>query len=190
MGPGHHGRVSADLSPTVIVKLLADGDRLRVVASVVLGAGDLDEVVAASGLDRRPVSVAVSRLVAAGLVERDEHGLRVAEELIRVAARASAPPLEHPIEHPLVDDSVLRAFVAGDSLRAIPSTRHKLLQVLDLLAQDFDLGRRYTERQVNDILRRWHPDVATLRRHLVDFGFLDRQGGGGAYWRSGGSTLT
>jgi hypothetical protein len=34
------------------------------------------------------------------------------------------------------------------------------------------------------VLRRFHPDVAALRRYLVDEGFLDREAG--VYWRAGG----
>ena len=43
-------------------------------------------------------------------------------------------------------------------------------------------------RQVNAILRRCHEDVASLRRFLVDEGFLDRSAG--EHWRSGGSVRT
>ncbi|MGH9192666.1 MAG: DUF2087 domain-containing protein [Acidimicrobiales bacterium] len=42
--------------------------------------------------------------------------------------------------------------------------------------------------QVNAILRRFHEDVASLRRFLVDEGFLDRASG--EYWRSGGGVRT
>ena len=57
--------------------------------------------------------------------------------------------------------------------------------MLDWLAQDFEPGERYTERQVNAILARRHPDTATLRRYLVDEDLLDRAGG--EYWRIGGT---
>jgi hypothetical protein len=57
--------------------------------------------------------------------------------------------------------------------------------VLDLLAQEFEPGRRYSEKAVNLALGRWHADTAALRRYLVDEGFLDRAGG--EYWRTGGS---
>jgi hypothetical protein len=56
--------------------------------------------------------------------------------------------------------------------------------VLEVLAQEFEPGRRYTEREVNEVLGRWHSDVAALRRYLVDEGLLDREPG--IYWRSGG----
>ncbi|WP_309647879.1 DUF2087 domain-containing protein [Nocardioides sp.] len=85
-----------------------------------------------------------------------------------------------------VDERVLANFLAADgSLRTIPSKRAKLLVVLDHLAQSFDLGRTYPEQEVNEVLKRFHPDCAALRRYLVEDGFLTREDG--SYWRSGGS---
>ena len=79
---------------------------------------------------------------------------------------------------------MLRAFVRDGRLRSIPASRTKRLVILDLLAQEFEPGRHYTERAVDETLRRWHDDVAALRRYLVDEGLLDRAGG--EYWRAGG----
>jgi hypothetical protein len=85
-------------------------------------------------------------------------------------------------------DPVLRAFFAeGGRLRSIPARRSKRLVVLDVIAQDFEPGVRYSEKQVNLILGKRHADTAALRRHLVDEGFMEREGGGGAYWRAGGT---
>ena len=83
--------------------------------------------------------------------------------------------------------NVLRAFLDGDRLTAIPATHSKRLIILDVLAQDFEPGVRYTEKQVNLILGKRFADTAALRRYLVDDGFLDREGGGGPYWRAGGT---
>ena len=83
-------------------------------------------------------------------------------------------------------EAVLRAFVADDgSLRSMPTKIRKRLVVLDLLAQDFALGQTYDETAVNNLLRPRHPDVAALRRYLVEEGFLERRDG--RYWRAGGS---
>jgi hypothetical protein len=54
---------------------------------------------------------------------------------------------------------------------------------LDALAQDFEPGRHYTEKEVNDSLGAYHADVAALRRYLIDEGYLDRDAG--ATWRAG-----
>lgn len=83
-------------------------------------------------------------------------------------------------------DVVLRAFVGADGrLSSIPTRISKRLVVLDLIAQDFELGEIYPEATVNEILGRRHPDFAALRRYLVEEGFLDRRDG--TYWRSGGT---
>lgn len=88
-----------------------------------------------------------------------------------------------------MDDATRRMvarFLREDgSLRTLPSRHAKLLAVLDHVAQSFELGRTYPESQVNEILQRFHPDYAALRRYLVDDGFLTREQG--VYWRSGGT---
>lgn len=85
-----------------------------------------------------------------------------------------------------MDDRVLAHFLSPDgSLHTIPTRRAKRLVVLDHLAQEFELGRTYPERDVDEVLKRFHPDHAALRRHLVDEGFLTRDAN--IYWRSGGT---
>ena len=56
--------------------------------------------------------------------------------------------------------------------------------MLERLSQEFEPGLRYPERQVDFILQLFHPDHATLRRYLVDEGYLTRADG--VYWRTGG----
>jgi hypothetical protein len=85
-----------------------------------------------------------------------------------------------------MDDRVLQHFLAPDGrLRTIPTKHSKLLVVLDRLAQEFEPGRSYPEAEVNDILRRFHPDYAALRRYLVENDFMTREES--VYWRSGGT---
>ena len=82
--------------------------------------------------------------------------------------------------------AVLKAFLAPDGrLVRVPAKRSKRLVVLDLLAQEFAPGETFTEDEVNRRLRRFHDDVGSLRRYVVDVVFLSRQHGW--YWRSGGA---
>lgn len=84
------------------------------------------------------------------------------------------------------DRRVLERFLAADGrLLTIPTKYSKLLVVLDHLAQSFEPGERYPEKEVNAILARSHPDCAALRRYLVEAQFLTREEG--VYWRGGGS---
>jgi hypothetical protein len=83
-------------------------------------------------------------------------------------------------------DQVLRTFFDAEGrLTTIPAKHSKRLVVLDALAQRFEPGERYSETQVNNLLRDAHDDVAALRRYLVDEGFLSREAG--VYWRTGGT---
>ncbi|MCC6792918.1 MAG: DUF2087 domain-containing protein [Thermomicrobiales bacterium] len=72
---------------------------------------------------------------------------------------------------------VIRDFFDGDRLKQIPAQRKKRVIVLQHLVARFEPEREYHEREVNDILRPAHDDVATLRRELVDYGFMNRAGG-------------
>jgi hypothetical protein len=62
-------------------------------------------------------------------------------------------------------------------------------EIIEWLAQRFEPGRAYSERQANEILDSHHTfgDAALLRRMLYDLGYLDRERDGSRYWRSAAS---
>ena len=51
--------------------------------------------------------------------------------------------------------------------KAIPTQKKKRDAILVRLAEHFEPDRTYTERQVSNVLRRFHEDTATLRREMV-----------------------
>jgi hypothetical protein len=175
-----------DVDPATIAGLLADPARLRVVAALALGAGTIEEVADATGLSLKDVALAARRLARAGLVRRDRHELELLSDRFGAAARAAAAsaPAPEPLSDDPAEDAVLSAFVRDGRLVSIPAQRAKRRVVLEHLVRVFDVGVRYPEREVNTLLAVWHPDVAALRRYLVDEGLLSREAG--VYWRSGG----
>jgi hypothetical protein len=186
--------------PRELLALLAEPDRLRALAAVALGAQTLAEVAERAGLTPKAAARALSRLVAGGLLEGQAGtGYRVDTGTLRAAAR---PPAEEAGEGPgpggsagSPEATVLRRFFAHGRLLSIPAARTKRLVVLDHLAGLFEPGRRYPEPEVNQLLARYHPDFAMLRRYLVDDGFLDRADEPApsgsrwvkVYWRTGGT---
>jgi hypothetical protein len=178
--------------PRGLLALLAEPDRLKALAAVALGAVTLAEVAERAGLAPREAARALNRLVAGGLLEgapRTGYGVRV--DVLRAAARRPAVDLPDGQG----GSGVVGRFLRGDRNVQIPAARGKRLAVLDHLAGLFEPGRRYPEREVNEILRAWHPDYALLRRYLVDEGFLDRadepapsgRRSDKVYWRTGGT---
>ena len=170
-----------------VLGLLADDERLQVVAALALGARTPAEVAAATGLDVPRAGRALARLTSGGLVEHDDRGYRLIRERFRDAFESldrKAPP---PVDSGLGEDAdrVLRSFLRDGKLTSIPVVRSKRLVVLDFLASLFEPGQAYPESEVNAKLAAYHPDAAALRRYLVDEQFLRRQDR--FYWRSGGT---
>jgi hypothetical protein len=171
-----------------ILGLLAEPERMRVVAALVLGHTKILDIASVSGIPAKSVNAALARLVAGGLVVDDgSTGYRFAVEELKVSARSAAGsrPEQDDIDAPADSARVLRAFFREGRLLSIPAVHSKRLVVLDYLSQAFEPGRRYKEKQVNEILGRAHEDVAALRRYMVDEGFMNRSGG--IYWRAGGT---
>ena len=77
-----------EIDPRKLAGLLADETRLRVVASIALGAGTLSAIKEKTGLDEASVIKALTRLNSAGLVDsRPDAGHRLRMEVFRNAAR-------------------------------------------------------------------------------------------------------
>jgi hypothetical protein len=73
---------------------------------------------------------------------------------------------------------VLQSFFEGERLLRIPAQHGKRLVVLRYLAETvFEVDREYPEKELNQLLALRHPDVASLRRYLVDEGFMTRAAG-------------
>ena len=79
---------------------------------------------------------------------------------------------------------VLKAYLNADgTIRQLPQEGKKMLIILNFILDAFALDANYTEKEVNTILRRFHTDTATLRRNLIDYGFMARESDGTRYWR-------
>jgi hypothetical protein len=89
-----------------------------------------------------------------------------------------------PVLAAVASDPQLRAFVRGGAIAVMPSRVSRRRLLLREVAQAFEPGVRYSERDVSQFLAALYPDYAALRRYLVDAGLLDRADG--EYWRSGG----
>lgn len=170
-----------------LLGLLADPDRFRVVAALALGATAVNDVVELTKLPPRLVERSVARLIAGGLVTKDAAGHRFQMEELLIAARAVAHEraAADAAENPQGVSEIVARFMKQGRLVSIPSKGAKRAAVLDHLAQDLEPGRRYSEKQVNAVLAEYHDDVASLRRYLVDDGYLERDRG--KYWRAGGT---
>jgi hypothetical protein len=81
-------------------------------------------------------------------------------------------------DDPAFEAKIVRAFIRDGRLVTIPA-REKRRQVIYRYLRDqvFTEDRPYPEKEVNQRLALFHPDVATIRRGMVDAGLVTRDAG-------------
>jgi hypothetical protein len=174
------------VQPDALCGLLAEDDRLRTFAAVVLGAGTPGEVASATGLPGRDVVRALRRLADGGLIATVDGRYAAGAGVFKDAVREHGPgPVpDDPLDPDQERAAVLRAFVRDGRLVHVPAARGKRRIVLERIVADFEPGVCYPERAVNEVLRIWHDDYVAIRRYLIDEDLLARENN--VYWRSGG----
>jgi biotin operon repressor len=174
-------------------KALADSSRLKIIGLLAEKSYSVEELAALLNLKPSTVSHHLSKLSEAGLVqsraesyysvyqldrkmlEEKSRTIFSSEELSTVAAEVDADAY---------DSKVVKDFTKRDgSLKTIPAQQKKLEAILRHVVKSFEVGKRYSEKRVNEILSKYHDDTATLRRELIGYGLMAREGGGGGYWR-------
>lgn len=67
-------------------------------------------------------------------------------------------------------------------LNQFPSKEKRKIIILQHILKRFEIGKQYSEREVNDILKSIFDDFATIRRYLIEYGFMDRSKDCQYYW--------
>ena len=175
-------------------KALADSNRLKIVGLLAEKSYSVEELAEMLQLKASTVSHHLARLAEAGLVRAHSESYYNVYQLDRSVLDERARTMFSQVELSSVaaevdagayDKKVIKDYTRRDgSLKTLPSQRKKLEAILRYVVKAFDEGRRYSEKQVNQILAGYHEDTATLRRELVGFGLMEREGGGGEYWRA------
>ena len=174
-------------------RALADANRLKIVGLLAGQPYTVEQLAAILELGDSTVSHHLAKLSEAGLVSARAEGYYsvyslqtevLTEMAARLLSRERLPDLAGDVDRTAYDRKVLENFTDPDGrIKAFPVQQKKLLVLLRYVVRSFDPGQHYSERQVNEILSRYSEDTARLRRSLVEFKLMARQGGGGEYWR-------
>jgi hypothetical protein len=176
-----------------VFKALADPIRLKIVGLLARQPYSVEQLAAL--VERKPSTIShhLAKLNEVGLVSaRAESYYNIyqlepaalEETTRRIFSKEQMSAATAEVDLDAYDRKVVNDFSLPDGrLKTIPAQRKKLLAVLRHLVQAFEPDVRYSEKQVNDILARYHADTASLRRELVGSQLMQREGGGGDYWR-------
>jgi predicted transcriptional regulator len=174
-------------------KALADANRLKIVGLLAEKPYSVEELATLLKLKPPTISHHLAKLVEAGLIKSHTESYYNVYQLDQAALDAKTRTMfsqqelsnvASEVDADAYDNKVVKDYARRDgSLKTLPSQRKKLEAILRYVIRAFDMEKRYSEKQVNEILARYHADTATLRRELVGFGLMQREGGGGEYWR-------
>ena len=172
------------------LKGLAEATRLRLLGLLATEERSVEELAALLRVKAPTVSHHLAKLRELDLVRMraegnthyyrlNEHGLGRVNTLLATPEQVAAMAGELPED--AWEQKVLRDYFVEGRLREIPAQRKKRDVILRWLAERFERGRTYSEKEINERLRQYHEDVAYLRRELVGMTLLQREHG--VYWR-------
>jgi predicted transcriptional regulator len=181
-------------------RALADANRLKIVGLLAQQPYTGEQLAALLGLGSSTVSHHLARLSEVGLVTaRAESYYNVyslqtdtlSQMAQRLLSRERLPELAQDVagkytvcNRSSFDRKVLANFTEPNGrIKTFPTQEKKFGVLLRHVVQAFEPGRRYSEKQINEILSCYNEDTARLRRSLVEFKLMARDGGGGEYWR-------
>jgi hypothetical protein len=74
-------------------------------------------------------------------------------------------------------------YFDGKRLLQFPTRQKRIIVILQHIVLNFEENRKYTEKEVNEILKAFFGDYVTLRRYLIEYGFMERTQDCHEYWR-------
>lgn len=174
-------------------KVLSDANRLKIIGLLAQQPYSVEELAALLDLKPSTVSHHLSKLSKVGLVsakaesyynvyQLDQKTLEEKSRSLFSQENMTASVVDVDLD--AYDRKIINDYIRKDgSLKTIPAQKKKLEAVLRYVVKAFKVGKRYSEKQVNEILSAYHADTASLRRELVGAKLMMREGGGGEYWR-------
>ena len=172
-------------------KALADDSRLKIVGILANQECSVEELAVLLQLKEPTVSHHLAKLKELNLVTmRPEGNSRLyqldSEALQSISKEIFTPEkiasLIEDVDTEAWESKVLKNYFEGECLKEIPASRKKRLVILKWLTSKFEIGVQYPERTLNDILKCYHPDCATLRREFIASQLMQRENG--VYWRT------
>lgn len=114
------------------------------------------------------------------------------ESLVPIASNAPAMDERYVVTKPEREAVLKTAFTSLEPLRLahFPRKEKKKIVVLAQVAGQFEVGREYTEKEVNALLKGVWEDYATLRRYLIEYAFFARTRDGSRYWLTDGGPFS
>ncbi len=110
------------------------------------------------------------------LEEKTKRSIRQADSGVIEEVHQSATMIDN--RYNITDeetDKTMKTYMNADgSLKQFPAKEKKKIILLREIMKNFDSNKEYRENEVNQVLERIYSDFPTLRRALIEYGFVER----------------
>ena len=162
-----------------LLKLLADETRLEILNILLKEDSYVEKIACELSLTPATICYHLKKMESAGVVNCSRSQFYIIYSLNR---EIFDKPLYELIkkEEQVVDTEekykkeVISHFFKYGRLTQIPTQRKKREIVLAEILKQFDFDREYDEKEVNEIILRYHEDFCTIRREIIAFGMMTR----------------
>ena len=163
-----------------LLKLLADETRLEILGILLREDSYVEKLACELSLTPATICYHLKKMEAAGVVNCSRSQFYMIYSLNREI-------FDRPIyelikkDGPVVDTEekykkeVLSHFFKYGRLTQIPTQRKKREIVLSEIARQFEKGRTYGEKEVDEIIHKFHEDHCTIRREMIACGIMVRE---------------
>lgn len=163
----------------VLLKLLADETRLEILNILLKEDSYVEKIACELSLTPATICYHLKKMESAGVVNCSRSQFYIIYSLNR---EIFDKPLFELIkkDEELVNPEekykkeVISNFFKYGRLTQIPTQRKKREIVLAQILEQFDFNREYSEKEVNEIIMRYHEDYCTIRREMIAFGMMTR----------------
>jgi hypothetical protein len=167
-------------------KALGDLTRVRIIA--LLQQGPLNGQAIAGKLGLKPPTIThhVAKLREVGLIKerRDKNTiyfslntkiLEMSAKGILTVGTGGDPNMEMSVNEGERSAIIKNFFTKDGKLKNYPAQRKKKLVVLAHMVKGLEFGKIYQEKDINEYLKQFHEDYATLRRELIMCQYMYRE---------------
>jgi len=162
-----------------LLKLLADETRLEILNILLKEDSYVEKIACELSLTPATICYHLKKMESSGVVNCSRSQFYIIYSLNR---EIFDKPLFELIkkDEEIVDTEekykkeVISNFFKYGRLTQIPTQRKKREIVLAQILEQFDFNREYPEKEVNEIILRYHEDFCTIRREMIAFGMMTR----------------
>lgn len=169
------------MNPVDIFKCLGDETRYKILCLLLKSDSYVELIASRLSLTPGTISFHLKKMEKAGLVKCSRTQFYMIYSLNKeVISKPIADFLSLPEKEPDGEDAyrqkVLDTFFEYGRLKQLPVQKKKRDICFERMLAAFEVGKSYSEKEVNNIISEYYDDYCLVRRWAVDEGYMDRTG--------------